>query len=323
MFALKNDINYLPEDERSNACSFYSEETSFKEQNIVSAYFKDVCKTALLTQEEEESLAFRIAKGDSYAKQIFIKANLRLVISIAKKYIGRGLSLPDLIQEGNIGLIDAVDKFKPEKGNRFATYATWWIRQAILRSITNNGRLIRLPVHVHETYRKYCHLLCEYKRANGIEPSIEELGEMIFPVNIDKLRRRVSKAKGCIVSQEDPELQKLILSEKKEAQQKLMHILQSAKEPISFEAPVHDEITLGDTLFTNDNIIFFDKEVLNYGFTQITPSERKILILRYGLADGEMRTLEQISSVMGLSKERIRQKEVQALNKLKQVLNLN
>ncbi len=293
---------------------------SFKDQSILASYFKDIYDTRLLSKEEEKFLGKRILTGDERAKQELTTANLRLVVSIAKKFLGHGLSILDLIQEGNIGLMEAVDRFDCSLGYRFATYATWWIRQSVMRAIANNGRMIRLPVHILDVYRKYCKLSGDYKRECGEELSVAEASEILFPVSVDKIRKRVSKNRGAIVSSDDPEVMLLIAKEQANNEHKLANIIRIAKEPISFESSSSEDTKVGDFIASHDAMPFIDSAEVESFFGKITESEREVLKLRYGLTGGEPRTLEQISSVMGISKERVRQKEGRALLKLRKAM---
>ena len=332
MFALKNPDIYIDNDidssseieENSNILQkkliierpFYRDE-----QSIINLYLKEMSKTTLLSKEEEIILAERTSSGDTYAKDALVKANLRLVISIAKKYLGHGLSLLDLIQEGNIGLIEACEKFDVTLGYRLATYATWWIKQSILRAIANNGRMIRLPVHILDIYRKYCKIAVEYKRENGEEISIREAARIIYPVKADKIRKRVSKTKGMLVSYDHEEVLCLLERELSLSEAKLTNIIKIAKEPISFETPLQDESKVGDLIPSTDKISFLDMEEMSKLFKFVTNSECTILKLRYGLNGTEPKTLEQISNILGISKERVRQKENKALLKLREVIS--
>lgn len=331
MFALKNPDMYLDKDsdievdtklyDTSNNLSEEQHYNAADEQSIISIYLKEMAKTPLLSKEEEITLAEKISEGDSYSKNKLVKSNLRLVISIAKKYLGHGLSLLDLIQEGNIGLIEACEKFNATLGYRLSTYATWWIKQAILRAIANNGRMIRLPVHILDIYRKYCKIAVEYKRENGEEISIREAAKIIYPIKAEKIRKRVSKSKGMIVSYDNEEVLILLERELSIAESKLTNIIKIAKEPISFETPMQEENKIGDFIASNDKISFLDTEEMAKLFEFVTSSEKEILKYRYGLGGKEPKTLEQISNIMGISKERVRQKENKAILKLREAIS--
>ncbi|MDQ7822431.1 MAG: RNA polymerase sigma factor RpoD/SigA [Candidatus Eremiobacteraeota bacterium] len=292
------------------------------EVNTLTSYLKDVYQHNLLTKEREEMLARRIAEGDERAKEAMVQSNLRLVINIAKKYINSGMSFQDLIQEGNIGLMEAAEKFDYRKGCRFATYATWWIRQSILRAIANQSRLIRLPVHILEIYRKYQKIVNESIKERGEAPTIEEVSLVLFPVFPENIRKKLSRSLGTCLPLNDRRVRAKVKEHEKESCQKLMEIISIAHEPISLEAPVGDEETcIGDLLpaqackapeFTNREV----GEI----FSKISSRERKILALRYGFADGVARTLQEISQEFGISKERVRQKEDDAIKKLRKLL---
>jgi len=255
----------------------------------VKMYLKEIGKVPLLTKDEEVELAKKIEAGDGEAKKKLAEANLRLVVSIAKKYIGRGMSFLDLIQEGNLGLIKAVEKFDYTKGYKFSTYATWWIRQAITRSIADQG--IRIPVHMIESINKLVRIQRQLVQDLGREPTPEEIAE-IMDMEIDKVR----------------------------------DIMEIAQKPISLETPIGEEedSQLGD--FIEDNQIetpdvmathIILKEQIFEVLKSLTPREQEVLILRFGLRDGKARTLEEIGKVFDVTRERIRQIEVKALRKLK------
>lgn len=257
----------------------------------VKQYLKEIGNYPLLTLEEEVELAKRIEAHDEEAKKALAESNLRLVVSIAKRYVGRGLSFLDLIQEGNLGLIKAVDKFDYSKGYKFSTYATWWIRQAITRSIADQSRTIRIPVHMSEvinkTYRTSRNLLQEL----GREPSEQEIADaMGFPV------------------------------------EKVREILKVSADPISLDTPIgeEDDSHLGD--FIKDESIMGPEEAASYAVLQdqiaklldtLTEREQKVLILRFGLGDGRSRTLEEVGKEFNVTRERIRQIEAKALRKLR------
>jgi len=255
-------------------------------------YLCEIGKVSLLTAKEEIDLARRIKKGDQTAKQRLAEANLRLVVSIAKKYIGRGLSFLDLIQEGNIGLFRAVEKFDPNRGFKFSTYATWWIRQAITRAIADQARTIRIPVHMVETINKLTHAQRRLVQELGREPLVEELAaEMEMDVK------------------------------------KVRHILKISQDIVSLEAPVgtEEDSKLGDFIeddealspsdATNRQII---KENIHEMLQYLSPRERKIIEMRFGLKDGVGHTLEEVGHEFNVTRERIRQIEAKVLQKLKE-----
>ncbi len=257
----------------------------------VRMYLREIGRIPLLNYEEELDLAKRILEGDEEAKQKLAESNLRLVVSIAKKYVGRGMLFLDLIQEGNMGLIKAVDKFDYTKGFKFSTYATWWIRQAITRAIADQARTIRIPVHMVETINKLIrtsrHLLQQF----GREPTPDEIAkEMEMPV------------------------------------EKVMEIQKIAQDPVSLETPIgeEDDSHLGDFIPDDDSPAPQDsaaytllKEQLEEVMNTLTPREAKVLKLRFGLEDGKARTLEEVGKEFQVTRERIRQIEAKALRKLR------
>lgn len=257
----------------------------------VRMYLSEIGRVDLLTADEEIDLANRIAKGDAAAKQKLAEANLRLVVSIAKKYIGRGLSFLDLIQEGNIGLFRAVEKFDPKRGFKFSTYATWWIRQAITRAIADQARTIRIPVHMVETINKLTHTQRRLLQELGREPTVEELAT------------------------------EMDMDEKK-----VRHILKISQDIVSLEAPVgaEEDSKLGDFIEDDDAISPADatnrqilKENIHAMLQYLTAREQKIIRMRFGLDDGIGHTLEEVGREFGVTRERIRQIEAKILQKLK------
>lgn len=260
-------------------------------QDPVRMYLKEIGKVPLLSNEEEIELARKIEQGDEAAKKRLAEANLRLVVSIAKRYVGRGMQFLDLIQEGNLGLIKAVDKFDYRKGFKFSTYATWWIRQAITRSIADQARTIRIPVHMVETINKLIRVSRQLVQELGREPSPEEIAErMDMPV--ERVR----------------EIQKI------------------SQEPVSLESPVgeEDESHLGDFIQdehmpvpAEEAAIVFLKEQLLSVMSTLTEREQRVLCLRFGLIDGKARTLEEVGKEFNVTRERIRQIEAKALRKLR------
>lgn len=257
----------------------------------VKVYLKEIGRVPLLTPEEEINLAVRIKNGDEAAKKRLAEANLRLVVSIAKRYLGRGMQFLDLIQEGNLGLIKAVEKFDYTKGFKFSTYATWWIRQAITRAIADQARTIRIPVHMVETINKVKKVSSQLLHQNGHEPTAEEIAaELDMPA--DKVRE----------------------------------IMRVAQEPVSLETPIGEEEDshLGDFIPDDDAPAPQDaashtllKEQLADVLDTLTPREEKVLRLRFGLEDGRSRTLEEVGKEFNVTRERIRQIEAKALRKLR------
>ena len=257
----------------------------------VKVYLKEIGRVPLLTSEEEVELAIRISDGDVAAKQRLSEANLRLVVSIAKRYLGRGMQFLDLIQEGNLGLIKAVEKFDYTKGFKFSTYATWWIRQAITRAIADQARTIRIPVHMVETINKVKKVQSQLLHQNGHEPSPDEIAEEI-DMPVDKVRE----------------------------------IMRVAQEPVSLETPIGEEEDshLGDFIPDIDAPAPADaashtmlREQLADVLSTLTPREAKVLRLRFGLEDGRSRTLEEVGKEFNVTRERIRQIEAKALRKLR------
>ena len=257
----------------------------------VRMYLREIGKIPLLTYDEELDLAKRILEGDEEAKQKLAESNLRLVVSIAKKYVGRGMMFLDLIQEGNMGLIKAVEKFDYTKGYKFSTYATWWIRQAITRAIADQARTIRIPVHMVETINKLIRNSRHLLQQNGREPTVEELSkEMEMPVD------------------------------------KVVEIQKIAQDPVSLETPIgeEDDSHLGDFIQDDDSPAPQDsaaytllREQLEEVMNTLTPREAKVLKLRFGLEDGKARTLEEVGREFMVTRERIRQIEAKALRKLR------
>ena len=264
---------------------------TFSTDDPVRMYLKEIGKVPLLTPEEEVDLATRMADGDEVAKQRMTEANLRLVVSIAKRYVGRGMLFLDLIQEGNLGLIKAVEKFDYTKGYKFSTYATWWIRQAITRAIADQARTIRIPVHMVETINKTIRVSRQLLQELGHDPTAEEIAEeMDMPV--DKVR----------------------------------DILKIAQEPVSLETPIGEEEDshLGDFIPDEDasepaEAASFSllREQLEEVLDTLAPREKKVLELRFGIVDGRTRTLEEVGKEFNVTRERIRQIEAKALRKLR------
>ena len=257
----------------------------------VRMYLKEIGKVPLLSAEEEQELAEKMSLGDEDAKKRLSEANLRLVVSIAKRYVGRGMLFLDLIQEGNLGLIKAVEKFDYQKGFKFSTYATWWIRQAITRAIADQARTIRIPVHMVETINKLIRVSRQLLQELGRDPYPEEIAKEMN-MSIDKVR----------------EIQKI------------------AQEPVSLETPIGEEEDshLGDFIPDDDapapaEAASFSllKEQLTDVLSTLAPREEKVLRLRFGLDDGRARTLEEVGSKFGVTRERIRQIEAKALRKLR------
>ena len=264
---------------------------TFSTDDPVRMYLKEIGKVPLLTPEEEQDLAKRMAEGDEEAKRRMAEANLRLVVSIAKRYVGRGMLFLDLIQEGNLGLIKAVEKFDYTKGYKFSTYATWWIRQAITRAIADQARTIRIPVHMVETINKLIRVSRQLLQEYGREPTPEEIAKVM---NI--------------------------------SENKVREIIKIAQEPVSLETPIGEEEDshLGDFIPDDDapapaeaaSFTLMKEQLLDVLDT-LTPREEKVLRLRFGLDDGHQRTLEEVGKEFKVTRERIRQIEAKALRKLR------
>ena len=282
--SVSEDISQL---EKTFANSSHS-----KINDPVKMYLKEIGQIPLLDPKEEPIIAKRIQEGDEEAKQILISSNLRLVVSIAKKYVGRGMLFLDLIQEGNCGLIKAVDKFDYKKGFKFSTYATWWIRQSITRAIADQARTIRIPVHMVETINKLTRIQRQLVQDLGRDPLPEESAEKMENITADKVR----------------EIQKIAL------------------DPVSLETPIgeEDDSHLGDFIedketlspddYTNNQLL---KDEIDNILQGLTEREEKVLRLRFGLEDGRTRTLEEVGKEFNVTRERIRQIEAKAIRKLK------
>ncbi|MGI5844264.1 MAG: sigma-70 family RNA polymerase sigma factor [Candidatus Xenobium sp.] len=291
--------------------------------NSLGVYLREIQTIPLLCAQQESELAERIRSGDRSARAEMIQANLRLVISLAKKYVGLGLTFQDLIQEGNLGLMEAVNKFDPQRGCRFATYATWWIRQAMLRAIANHGRTIRLPVHIGEIVQKYLRFSSRHSARTGRPPTLDEAARHLLPVDGKKVARKVSRSLGIPLSTQDPRVRARIQEEERQAVLRLREILEASRDPLSLDAPLGEEETrLGDLVAAELPawVPMLDCE-MEWLLARLPERERRILILRFGLTDGISRTLQEVSNEFGISKERIRQKEEDALRRLRQVLN--
>ncbi|WP_338419049.1 RNA polymerase sigma factor RpoD [Culicoidibacter larvae] len=279
------------EDARIIAGGAVDDQLASKINDPVRMYLKEIGRIDLLGIEEERELAIAAKAGDEIAKQKLAEANLRLVVSIAKRYVGRGMLFLDLIQEGNMGLIKAVEKFEPDKGFKFSTYATWWIRQAITRAIADHARTIRIPVHMVETINKLNRIQRSLVQELGREPNAEELAE-----KMEMTPARVRE------------------------------ILKISQEPVSLETPIgeEDDSHLGDFIEDQDSLSPTDyatnevlKEQLRDVLETLTDREERVLRLRFGIDDGRSRTLEEVGQEFGVTRERIRQIEAKALRKLR------
>ena len=289
------DINIDSDiDEKVDEDGVEYENTYATDPNIddpVKVYLKEIGRVPLLSTEEEIELSERMMNGDEEAKRRLSEANLRLVVSIAKRYVGRGMQFLDLIQEGNLGLIKAVEKFDHSKGFKFSTYATWWIRQAITRAIADQARTIRIPVHMVETITKVKKISSQLLHQNGHEPTAEEIAKELS-MTVDKVRE----------------------------------IMRISQEPVSLETPIGEEEDshLGDFIPDDDAPAPVDatshvllREQLSDVLSSLTPREEMVLRLRFGLVDGRSRTLEEVGKEFNVTRERIRQIEAKALRKLR------
>lgn len=288
----RDDDESSIEDEISNLEQSFANASHAKINDPVKMYLKEIGQIPLLDPKDEPIIAKRIQEGDEEAKQQLISSNLRLVVSIAKKYVGRGMLFLDLIQEGNCGLIKAVEKFDYTKGFKFSTYATWWIRQSITRAIADQARTIRIPVHMVETINKLTRIQRQLVQDLGRDPLPEEIAEKMENITAEKVR----------------EIQKIAL------------------DPVSLETPIgeEDDSHLGDFIedketlspddYTNNQLL---KDEINNVLQGLTEREEKVLRLRFGLQDGRTRTLEEVGKEFNVTRERIRQIEAKALRKLK------
>ncbi len=288
----RDDDESSIEDEISHLEQSFANASHAKINDPVKMYLKEIGQIPLLDPKDEPIIAKRIQEGDEEAKQQLISSNLRLVVSIAKRYVGRGMLFLDLIQEGNLGLIKAVEKFDYRKGFKFSTYATWWIRQSITRAIADQARTIRIPVHMVETINKLTRIQRQLVQDLGRDPLPEEIAEKMENITAEKVR----------------EIQKIAL------------------DPVSLETPIgeEDDSHLGDFIedketlspddYTNNQLL---KDEINNVLQGLTEREEKVLRLRFGLQDGRTRTLEEVGKEFNVTRERIRQIEAKALRKLK------
>ena len=287
----ENKIEIIDSSEKDKDLLLLQLDKEMSMDDPVKVYLKDIGKIPLLSTDEETELAQKMMDGNEFAKQRLSEANLRLVVSIAKRYVGRGMHLLDLIQEGNLGLMKAVDKFDYTKGFKFSTYATWWIRQAITRAIADQARTIRIPVHMVETINKVVKVSRQLLQDLGREPSPEEIAEQMG-IPVDRV----------------VEIQKI------------------AQDPVSLETPIGEEEDSNLGTFIEDENAASPSDVVAFSMLKqqlisildtLTPREEKVLRLRYGIDDGRPRTLEEVGKEFAVTRERIRQIEAKALRKLR------
>lgn len=288
-----DESDFTEEDKEASEIDFNAVELleGVSTEDPVRMYLKEIGTVPLLTAEKEYELAMLKEQGDEYAKQRLIEANLRLVVSIAKRYTGRGMSFLDLVQEGNLGLIKGVEKFNPEKGFKLSTYATWWIRQSVTRALADQARTIRVPVHMVETINKLSKMQRKLTLELGYEPSTKELADAL-----------------------------------EMTEEKVQEIMQIAREPASLETPIgeEDDSNLGDFVADSNALTpegnvesVMLREHIDQLLEDLKERERQVLILRFGLEDGHPRTLEEVGKEFKVTRERIRQIEAKALRKLR------
>lgn len=287
----KDDDGFRPEDEEEIDLDAIDLLEGIGTEDPVRMYLKEIGTVPLLTPDEETELAKRKAAGDTYAKERLIESNLRLVVSIAKRYTGRGMSFLDLVQEGNLGLIKGVEKFDYEKGYKLSTYATWWIRQSVTRALADQARTIRVPVHMVETINKMSKMQRKLTLELGYEPTTTELAEAL----------------GM-------------------SEEKVIEIMQIAREPASLETPIgeEDDSNLGDFVADNNAVTpegniesVMLREHIDTLLQDLKEREKQVIVLRFGLLDGHPRTLEEVGKEFNVTRERIRQIEAKALRKLR------
>lgn len=292
------------------------------DQISLQSYLQEVASVDLLTKEQEIELGKRVKEGDSAAREQLAQANLRLVLSMARRYVGSGLPFLDLVQEGNLGLLEAVDKFDPSKGFRFSTYACWWIRQAITRAIANKGRTVRLPVHIHEVVQKFSRMTAHTGCSEG---ALEQASQELFPIDQETLRRKLSRSLRRPVDPQDREYQQRLRELQSDSMRRLRTVLSIAQEPVSLETPLGNdgqETSLGAMLPTGDCEMarYLRNQDWEWLMSHLNDRELSVVRQRYGLDGSEPRTLNELADAMGVSRESVRQVEVKALKKLREVL---
>ena len=290
------------------------------DQLSLQSYLREVAEVPLLTREQEFDLASRAQQGDGEARSELARANLRLVLSMARRYIGSGMSFLDLVQEGNLGLLEAVDKFDAGRGFRFSTYACWWIRQAITRAIANKGRTVRLPVHMHDLVQKYARL------TQSNQADEQQICSELFPLEVDSVKRKLARSLKRDIAESDPAYQAKVAELQSESLRRLRTVLLVSQEPVSLETPVGQDgqdTMLGALLENADCDLkkhFYTQE---WDWLMSHLNERELMVLRqrYGLEGcDEPQTLNELAEVMGVSRESVRQVEVKALKKLREIV---
>lgn len=295
---------------------------SYDDKSDTAFYCQQIASSKLLTVAEERELGEQIQKGDKKARQTLAEANLRLVVKIARQFRYSRIPQSDLIQEGNLGLLEAVDKFDPRKGCRFSTYACWWIRQAITRSIANKSRIIRLPVHINELLSKYHRLNNQAQAQTGANAPIDEAVKLLMPVNLEVATKKVERSlKGKKLAASDLKVKNTLTSLQQKARARLEEILDASNHPISIDSPLTEEsnMTIKDIVPGAKDIVStnLEREALAWLLSHLSKGERTLLALRFGFDGKDGRTFSEIAEIFQVSREAIRQKEIRALSKLR------
>ncbi len=294
------------------------------EADDLNLYYKQISQGPLLSAAEEIELGRRVQQGDKEARARLAEANLRLVIKIARQFRFSRLPLADLVQEGNMGLLEAVEKFDPDKGCRFSTYACWWVRQAITRAIANKGRVIRLPVHINDLLHRYRKLNNKIQAETGSDTNLARAAEDLLPVDLETARRKVRrKTKTKNLSGDDPRVQAMVARMERKAELRLQEILKMANQPISLELQVGEDSDthLKDLIPDSQDVETpqVERDALNWLLSHLTKKERLLLALRFGLDGNEGKTFAELSEIFGISRETVRQREMRALKKLREL----